>query len=216
MGFKYVDWVNRISKRMDITSMLTHLTRPQEKFKDIKDESKINLESVKNLIKILKDKTLYGSSTESGFIVGNRKAVCFQDAPLYGIIQNVENEINNRKNSTNNKIRYSGNGLLFSKFYIYERNGRPVIYDKTEEVKSYLPENQYWRIVNFQLTVTPPKTIDWTHEREWRVPGDLEIDYDRTHVVLYDKDAYDYFIKNCDDEIKKQIHGITILKSILM
>jgi hypothetical protein len=40
------------------------------------------------LFEILKDKTIKGS-TNSGYISGSDPAVCFQDAPLNGIAQNI-------------------------------------------------------------------------------------------------------------------------------
>jgi len=216
MGFTFNDWKERISKRSDITSMLTHLTRPNNEFNDIENESEINRASVDNLIKILNDKCINGSNTSSGFIIGDTPAVCFQDAPLYGIIQNVQNEIDSRKQGKSSKIRYTGNGLLFSKFYVYGKCGRPVIYDRSVDAKRYLPKEQYWKIVNLELTVTPSKTIDWSHEREWRVPNSFKFTYDLTHIILYDKESYDYFLSKCDSSILKELHGITILKSILM
>ena len=53
-----------------------------------------------------------------------------------------------------------------------EHLGRPVIYDKTISAKKYLPENEWWRIVNLDLS-DEDRFIDWTHEREWRVPNDF-------------------------------------------
>jgi hypothetical protein len=216
MAFTFTDWKNRISKRNDITGMLTHLTKPKEVYGMNLSESDINKRAIDNLISILVEKMIKGSNTKSGFIIGDTPAVCFQDAPLHGIIQNVENEIANRLQNKSNKIRYCGNGLLFSKFYAYGKGGRPVIYDMSSDAKKYLPPDQYWRIVNLQLSAEPSIIIDWTHEREWRVPNNFEFEYDLTHIVVYDKETYDYFKEKCDDEILNKLHGITILKSILM
>ena len=216
MAFTYADWQRRISKRNDITGMLTHLTRPNSHNLSSMTEDQLNIASVDNLIKILEDKKIIGSSTASGFIIGNKRAVCFQDAPLQGIIQNVENEIENRLNKKTNKVRYCGNGLIFSKYYVFGKGGRPVIYDITDEAKAYLPIEQHWRIVNLQLTTSPPKTIDWTHEREWRLSEDFDFGYELTHIVLYNKMSYDHFKENCPKHILDEIHGITILKSIIM
>ncbi|QUH31146.1 DUF2971 domain-containing protein [Vallitalea guaymasensis] len=215
MSFTFTDWKHRIRNRADITGMVTHLTKPSELTFNMSDEE-INLKAVGNLIKILEDKRLNGSDTSSGFIVGKRPVVCFQDAPLHGIIQNVEYELEKRNSTQIKKIRYCGIGLSFSKFYVYTYGGRPVIYDNTIEAKKYLPEEHYWRIVNFILETPNPKIIDWTHEREWRVPDEFIFKYNYTHVVLYDKATYDYFLENCSKEIINKLHGITILKSLLM
>jgi len=214
MSFTFSDWKNRISKRSDLTVMVTHLTKPSDL--SITDEDKINIESVKNLIKILEEKKIKGSTTNSGYIIGNKSAVCFQDAPMYGIIQNVEFEKEMRSNGKSKKIRYSGNGLAFSKYHVYDNGGRPVLYEKTSIAKQILNDENYWRIVNLEISVVSGKSIDWMHEREWRVPLDFQIDYKLTHVILYNKESYDYFMDNCDPKIIKEIHGITMILGVLM
>lgn len=213
--FEYTDWLDRIKKRSDITGMLTHLTKPIHEPSTL-DQKCITQESVKTLIKILQDRTIVGSTTKSGYIIGDKPAVCFQDAPLYGIIQNIENERLYSKAIKSKKVRYTGNGLLFSKYYVYGKGGRPVIYDDSAEAKKYIDPSQHWRIVNLKLLTKDNITIDWTHEREWRLAGNFDFIYENTHVVVEDKYAYDYFVDNCSDEILEQIHGITILRSLLM
>ena len=39
-------------------------------------------------------------------------------------------------------------------------------------MKSILPSDEYWRIVNYDLSDNK-YMVDWTHEWEWRVPGDV-------------------------------------------
>lgn len=218
MGLTYFEWKNRISKRSDITGMLTHLTKPIQKNLEGLNDSEINKLSIDNLISILKDKKINGSTTSQGFIIGNITAVCFQDAPLYGIIQNVEFEKEMREVRENSKLRYTGIGLTFGKPYIYAKGGRPVIYEDTASAKSFLPSNQHWRIVRFNIDFINnfQKRVDWTHEREWRAPDSIEFDLKLCHIVLYDKECLDYFNEKCPKEIKDKIYGITVLKSILM
>jgi hypothetical protein len=194
--------------------MVTHLTKPSDL--SIKDEDILNIESVKNLIKILEEKEIKGSNTKSGYIIGNRKAVCFQDAPMYGIIQNVEFEKEMRKKGKSKKVRYSGNGLAFSKYYAYDKGSRPVLYEKTSTAKKILHDEEHWRIVNLEISTLTGKNIDWMHEREWRVPENFKIDYKLTHVILYNKESYDYFMENCDPKIIKEVHGITVILGLLM
>ena len=50
---------------------------------------------------------------------------------------------------------------------------RPVIYDDPNIAKQYLKSNEYWRIVNLNLS-NDNNFIDWSHEREWRLDGSLE------------------------------------------
>ena len=73
-------WTERMWSRSDMSMYVAHLTRETEE-----------LTSLDVLIKILNDKKIKGS-TNSGFIRGSEKAVCFQDAPLNGLSQNVRHE----------------------------------------------------------------------------------------------------------------------------
>ncbi|MBX4272097.1 DUF2971 domain-containing protein [Clostridium estertheticum] len=217
-NFNFSSWQERIANRTDMTGMLTHLTKPTEidlKSIDIKDEREINLRSIDNVIKILIDKKIEGSTTEKGFIVGKSAAVCFQDVPMYSLVQNVKFEQLKRGEKVLNKIRYCGVGLSFGKFYVFTKGGRPVFYEQTEKAKGILPKEEHWRIVNIQLIPDNP-IIDWTHEREWRFPKDFTFETNMTNVILYDSYCWKYFMDKCPQEIIKDIYGITILKSVLM
>ncbi|GAA0122233.1 hypothetical protein UT300018_15490 [Clostridium faecium] len=192
MNFK--DWRKRIAERNDITGQLAHLTKPS----GIED-TKMNALDV--LIKILNDECIEGSTTESGFICGNRRAVCLQDAPLYSLAQNIYYEQKLKGDGKSKKIRYLGFGLSFSKPYVYKNNGRPVIYDRTEDAKKYLPENEWWRIVNLDLT-DDDNFIDWTHEREWRVPDKFKFDLSEVSVLVPNENAYKKFLDECKNNDK--------------
>jgi len=85
MGISIEDWTNRIASRSDLTGRLTHLTKSNGIDISAMTFDEINIKAVDNLINILKDKEIHGSTTSSGYIVGNTKAVCFQDTPLYAI-----------------------------------------------------------------------------------------------------------------------------------
>ena len=61
--FDYGDWKDRISKRADITGMVTHLTKPKEGSLNSNDENEINFRAVDNLIRILDEKKIRGSVT---------------------------------------------------------------------------------------------------------------------------------------------------------
>lgn len=190
----------RIATRNDMTMSLVHLTKPTETE---------GLAEV--LIKILKEKKLRGSTTKSGFIVGNRTAVCFQDTPLYSLAQNVYYEQNANREDKERKQRYYGAGLIFEKEFIYRKGGRPVIYDKTTEAKLYLPENQHWRIVNLDLS-NRDSIIDWTHEREWRIPNDLEFELTDIKLLV---PRHEFLKKFNDICIKEGINLYSEVKSIV-
>lgn len=216
-GFTLEMWKDRIANRSDLTGMLTHLTKPSEEDLielDITNEKEVNLKAVDNLIKILTDKKINGSTCK-GFINGDIPAVCFQEVPMYSLVQNVKYEQLQRKENNSNKIRYCGVGLSFNKFYIFANKGRQVIYDDTEVMKSILPKELYWRIVKMRLIMND-NIVDWSHEREWRCPEEFNFDLKNAHIILYDYNCYKYFYEKCPKDIIDKIYGITILKSILM
>ena len=167
------------------------------------------------LLKILGDKKLRGSNTSSGFIVGKISAVCFQEEPLYSLAQNIYTEQEYRKKNTAAKVRYHGFGVSISKRFAYGKRGRPVIYDRTADAKSYLPQSEWWRIVNFDLG-DKDAIIDWSHEREWRIPGDLEFNLSDVSIIVPSTRAYQQFIKKCEsqkqeDKILSSVKGIVQL-----
>jgi hypothetical protein len=214
MGYKNNELISRIGSRSDLTNMVSHLTKPVCDTKGL-DEHKINELATENLIKILEDRVIHGSTTEKGFIVGKTPAVCFQDVPIYGLIQNVEYERKRRENNCNERYRYCGVGLGFYKPYIFVNGGRPVIYEKTEIAKKMLPQDEHWRIVNFDISLDNVNLIDWTHEREWRLPNKLNFDLEFVHVLLYNNICWNFFINNCSSEILKKINGVTLLIRIM-
>lgn len=221
MGINFKQWQNRVASRSDLTGRVTHLTKPTGIISKDTSFEELNIMATDNLIKILQEKRLIGSTTNSGYIIGERRAVCFQDTPLYALAQNVEYERNRRESGVDDKLRYCGIGLSFVKadlFHYY--NGRPVIYEQTEKAKQFLPKNEWWRIVNYDFRYNQKgrNIIDWTHEREWRVPDDMEFEFNKgfVQVILYSPECVKYFLKNCPSEIVDKIYGITTLKSILM
>lgn len=207
MSYTRRAWSERIANRVDISTGLVHLTRSTE-------EQSV----LKVLLKILLEKKLIGSSNK-GFICGDRKAVCFQDAPLYSIAQNVYFEDMQRLANRNYKKRYEPYGLAFPKDYLFNKDARPVVYEKTDRAKKFLPREDWWRIVRFDLS-KPEGFIDWTHEREWRLPGDLEFDLSKTILVcVHNKEvikiAKDYKRKT-GKELRDIIRGVATLGDILI
>jgi hypothetical protein len=120
MSFDFEQWKARIAARTDITGMVTHLTKPSVDVEG-KSLSEIDMLATANLIRILKDGRINGSTTQKGFIVGKRPAVCFQDVPHYGLIQNVEHELGRRRQNPGERIRYCGVGLCFKKSFVFRR-----------------------------------------------------------------------------------------------
>ena len=197
-------WRQHIERKTDFATRVTHLTRGKD-----------GRTAFQNLMKILSEKRIIGSTTNSGYNVGNRKAVCFQDVPLLSLAENIayEKEIT----PDGGVLRYEPYGLRFNKGRLFKQGARPVIYGPTQEMKSKLPPEEYWRIVNMDF-INNDNLIDWTHEREWRIPGDLEFEYKDVEVIIYSPDDYREMIEMCminKPELLKQINGIICLKSIL-
>ena len=210
MGYTEELWNKRIGSRSDLSSQVIHLTRSADH-----DGEKIGPVDV--LFKMLKERRISGSTTDSGFICGEIPATCFQDAPVYSVCQNIHAEEEYRKTVTEAKVRYVGVGLMFSKPYVFSRGGRSVVYETLEKAKDILPESEWWRIVRHDLT-DPENFVDWTHEREWRVPGGFDFDLDEVTVAVPSKVGYQRFLKLCkeyeDEDILGLIKGIVNLGAV--
>lgn len=200
MFVDHKDWRKRINERNDMAARITHLTRGED-----------SDDAFENLWKILIAKKLKGSGN-SGFINGDRKAVCLQELPLSAIAENLMYE-----ETLNDRVRYSPFGVRFSKSFIYNKGGRPVIYENTDIMKSLLPKSEYWRIVDLDLSDSN-SFVDWTHEREWRVPDELLFDYKNIEIIVKSDKYYRRFIKRCIEkertDILTGIHGIITLDSV--
>lgn len=206
MGYTEKQWRWRLAERSDLSSHVVHLTR---------DAGAQNALSV--LLKILNDCVIQGSDTTSGFICGTRKAVCFQDAPLAGVCQNVFYEQKYREANKGCKTRYLAVGLAFPKTYVYAKGGRPVVYDKTAVAKRYLPEDQHWRIVNYDLDDLA-NIIDWTHEREWRVPDEFPFELEQATVLLTNEWVYRHFVKQdaaSGAPLAPKLNGLVVMSRLL-
>lgn len=207
------EWGKRISRRTDISMGLVHLTKGDDK-----------LGHLAVLMKILEEKTIIGSTNKTvdghprGFICGDHSVVCFQDVPLYSLSENILLEQQLHSQSPELPIRYSPFGLRFDKRYIFRNGGRPVIYEKTNIAKSFLPEDEYWRIVKLDLE-NNDNIIDWTHEREWRIKGDFHFDLSEVEILLSDQASLKQFNKYCKEKnmenLLNEIKGIVVLKSLL-
>ncbi|MEM7404267.1 MAG: hypothetical protein AAF458_03195 [Pseudomonadota bacterium] len=152
-------------RRPDICNALVHLTRDRlerETSEYILSEGvEKTVPAFEVLKKILKEGKIRGSGNQ-GFVKGNRNAVCFSEAPLSAV--SAFAAAPDQKTS-----RYSVYGVAISKKAVFAQGGRPVIYLPDEE-GAWIPAEQKWRHVRFELG-----SVDYTHEREWRSPGDFDL-----------------------------------------
>jgi hypothetical protein len=205
MGYDFKYWKRRLDERSDLTSCLTHLTRETES------------QSVTDvLLSILKDEVIYGSDPQTSFLHGERPAVCFQDAPLSGICQNVRFEDTYRDENDFYNVRYRAAGLMFDKRYVYSQGGRPVLYDHPDDAKKFLAPDQWWRIVKLDLS-DKDHMVDWTHEREWRAPGDFEFELKKATLILPDSKMYRHFTAVCSEtlpQVLSRLRGIVVMSNV--
>lgn len=206
MGIDRASWRQRIAERSDLSSQVVHLVRRTE-----------SLTELDVLMSILREGRVRASDPRVGFINGGVPAACFQDAPLSGICQNVYFEQKYRKANPTARERYRAMGLMFPKESLYRAGGRPVIYDRPADAKQYLPKAEWWRIVNYDLS-SDDSIVDWTHEREWRIPGDFNFELADATVLIVKGEFYTKFVKRAEAEIPggmAALNGIVVLSNIL-
>lgn len=202
----------RYVMRSDMTTRLTHLTKPESgKIED--DEDAFNrLWEILLSSKIKANKIKHSPNMSWS----EQPVVCFQDAPLVNIAENLKYE----RKIQNNKARYSAFGIRMLKKDIIERGGRPVIYDtvKNAQEMKKRQEKDLWRIVTFKYDEENDYYIDWMHEREWRVPDDIYFDYSEIEVIVKSPKYYQKLINRCIDndktDILREIKGIVVLNSV--
>lgn len=139
------------------------------------------------------------------------------EAPLYSLCENIDFEYELSKKHER-KPKYHGFGITFSKTYVYRRGGRPVIYEETETAKQFLPATQWWRIVRFDLS-DPTNVVDWTHEREWRVPNNFAFDIDQASVLVPNPAMFHEFVrrsKQGGEDVSELVRCIIPLGSLFL
>ena len=107
-------------------------------------------------------------------IYGQSPAVCFTDMPLAAFVQTS----NERLARGENIGRYA---FMIPKAALFGMGARPVIYGLSEDARErqdthpfrvletdLLPLGEQYRYVAY--SIGDDRTIDWTHEREWRWP----------------------------------------------
>ena len=147
-----------MANRFDISQKLIHFTSgesPEDAFD--------------RLTAIISERRLIGGAS---LIRGSYKCVCFTEAPLAAFTDAFVRPYPFR--------RYSQFGLMFEKSWIYDRGGRPVIYQPESDF-NILPDELRWRHVRFELACDP--IIDWTWEREWRIRCD-ELPFSEAEAII--------------------------------
>lgn len=148
-------------ERPDLSPYLVHLTRNTVKADEFT--------AYKNLVSILGQGRINGSTTDSGYIKGATSAACFMDVPL-GSLKYVLNQ----SNTDPRKPRYEAYGILVTKTRAYRDGCRPVLYLSNAELKLLgIPDRELWRVV--RLDAVDGTGVNWVHEREWRCKESFKV-----------------------------------------
>jgi hypothetical protein len=131
--------------RSDISDKLVHFTSPRDNW----DEAYSRLRS------ILAERTIRSGNDK---IRSGDHCVCFTEAPLVSLGTGLVNPTN--------FSRYAPFGVMFEKKWIFEKGGRPVIYQPESEFLE-LSDSHKWRHMRYELNGATP--IDFAWEREWRL-----------------------------------------------
>lgn len=148
-------------ERSDISPYLVHLIRGHT------DDDAYCI-----LRQILDTGALLGGT---GYIRGGYRCVCFSEAPLAHLSPVLQRAAEQR-------LMYRPFGVILPKPWLFERGGRPVIYQADSEYDR-LPEGLRWRHVRYEPA--GENRVDFTWEREWRVMTDrLELDRSWARVLV--------------------------------
>jgi hypothetical protein len=215
-GTDWVELARYVARaRPDISSSVTHWTRANGK-----------RTAFENLINMINMNMIIASRPETGFIKGKHSATCFSEAPV-AVMARVF-RIAESDNQTRNYVNWEPYGLSFLKPVIYSYyNGRPVIYfsndeyKNTIELKGLTPELG-WRVVAFDQATYESgiEAIDWTHEREWRVRGDVDFGelkgLDRPLAVVRTTQDQTELLRLFPDDNNRPICGVLNTQDIIL
>jgi hypothetical protein len=159
-------------------------------------EGERTIPAFKVLVEILESGIIRGSGNV-GFVKGNRPAVCLSEIPLSALRDFTSPPVEM------SKTRYRPHGILFAKQAIFKAGGRPVIYLPDDE-GDWIPSDQKWRHVRFEAG-----SVDFTHEREWRVPDSLDINrFAAFYVIVWSPTQARWLRDNLQTPLKDRIIGI--------
>jgi hypothetical protein len=120
------------------------------------------------LAQILSERKIRASSRH---IRGGAECVCFTETPVQEVSAYFAPTLSAEP------PRYEPYGIAVRKDWLFERGGRPVIYQSNSEFEA-LPKHLQWRHCRYE-----PGSVDFTWEREWRIQSDVALDPAHTIVV---------------------------------
>lgn len=125
------------------------------------------------LVGILRSKTLHASPMP--YLPNSPSAACFTECVWKALVRHADS--------------YSAYGVVFSKRLVHEQGGGPALYlrgDILQELGSAIPAS----IEPFVAPFDPDgilehgTSIEFLHEREWRLPKSLTFDYSDVEYII--------------------------------
>ncbi len=172
--------------RDDLSNKVIHFTRGSGK-KHSKEFIKMANE---NFYKIITSGMLLGSVKN---IRAGCKCICFTESPIskFPYIFDVPD------------FCYAPLGVMVDKSWLFEKGGRPVIYQPDMEYDCLSKSKKYRHKV-----YDPTKGIDFSWEREWRIATDkLHLDDTKTTYIVPNRKWEDDFKNRHTSRIKGSLRG---------
>ena len=169
------------SNRPDLSDFLAHFTRDGDPHGINDPSNPVNefnsLSASQRLEAILKSGTIKASTMPWT----RRRAVCFTECPWSSLLDHAN--------------QYSSFGIGFAKPRIFAAGGGPVYYVRADHFdKQQWVDHLYTFVTPFWPEYRPltlkeskylsGKTVDYSHEREWRVPHDFSFRLDQVEFVI--------------------------------
>ncbi|WP_377190736.1 hypothetical protein [Ruegeria meonggei] len=153
VGERYQTALNRD----DISQWLVHFTKQGWSGSQLEPADVV-------LRRIINSRSVQASKADAITRYHPSGAACFYDVPPQNWTELIQTNPSGRQPY----------GIIVSKAAFWARGGRPAIYTENP-LNPMWPQNERFRLITTALD--QPNPIDWTHEREWRVPGDLPLDF---------------------------------------
>lgn len=162
--------------RDDLSNKLIHFTR---------DLDGINASD--SFYSIVSQRKIIGGGND---IKGGYKCICFTESPIAKFPYVFSSR----------EFPYAPLGVMIDKVWLYEKGGRPVIYQADEEY-NLLDESQRYRHKQYN----PLKGVDFTWEREWRIHADeLLLDSSVTTLIVPNRKWVESFQRKHTASLKRK------------
>lgn len=192
-----------MTNRPDFSMYLAHFTKDGE-FCNGQQGNNIasiqKMDAKERLVSILEQKKILMSNMPWT----NLPCVCFTECPWSSLLAHTE--------------KYSCYGIGFNKKFIFCKHGAPVLYMRVNIFMKYRKHGEHSGEEREMWTFVTPfspkygseytkrllkKPVDYTHEREWRVPEDLKFEYsDVEFIIVKTLDDFNTFPKELQGNLK--------------